>query len=290
MKFAKKLFKQPEFSGLEGSADSVRQMFDTVKKKIMSDHGWGLKNGGVTTNLSNKKGEMDELDKIIKEMCMQVEVIKETVRLSKENKKDVEEATEEVVPSANVPERVEQARKRRVVQKANGDLKVVYEDVDNGSSEEPIPVKESAGTSKRSNRAYTQPAFDVRNNEVNNWLYTFMNPSLQTSTPSTITTTSSGSGAESKNSADQTARVIEEIEKHLVELGTMAMLTSWGIKINDTVVDLFDDVSVSVLVGDNFTPHNKDTYITHLTRCGIDYLNAIKVWKGMSFLFSKFNV
>ena len=64
VKFAKKLFKQPEFSSIEGSADSVRQMFDNVKKKIMSDHGWGLKNGGVTTNLSNKKGEMDALSTV----------------------------------------------------------------------------------------------------------------------------------------------------------------------------------------------------------------------------------
>jgi hypothetical protein len=29
-------------------------MYDNVRKKIMADNGWGLKNGGVTTNLSGK--------------------------------------------------------------------------------------------------------------------------------------------------------------------------------------------------------------------------------------------
>ena len=288
-KFAKKLFNQPEFTGIEGSADSVRQMFDNVKKKIMSDNGWGVKNGGVTTNLSNKAGELGELEKIVKEMSMQLELLKETARLGKELKKDIEDATVEVLPSANVPDRVDQARKKRVVQKANGDLKVVYDDPDNESTDEVMLLSGGGKKKEKANRSYTQaqPAFDVRNNEVNNWLYTFMNPSLHSSTPSTITTSSSSSA--NSSSSNGTDRVMDEIEKHLVELGTMAMFTAWGIKTNNTIIELFDDVSVPVLL-ENFTPHSKETYITHLTRCGIEYLHAIKIWKGMLLLFSKFNV
>ena len=67
------------------------------------------------------------------------------------------------------------------------------------------------------------------------------------------------------------------------------MLASWGIKTNDKNIELFDDVTVPVLL-ENFKPHKKEDYITHLTRCGIDYLSAMKVWKGVLLLFTKFNV
>jgi hypothetical protein len=58
---------------------------------------------------------------------MEVEGLKETSRINKELKKDIEDATEVVLPSENVPDRSAISRKRRLVQKLNGELKAVYD-------------------------------------------------------------------------------------------------------------------------------------------------------------------
>ena len=75
-KFTSTLFNQPEFDGYEGSCKSVKHQFMTVRDERAKFHGWLDENGGVTGNLSNHEGELDELDTNIKQILQDLEELK----------------------------------------------------------------------------------------------------------------------------------------------------------------------------------------------------------------------
>ena len=69
--FAELLFKQPEFAGLEGSAHSIQEQFRLTLQARSQHHGWTDANGGITGNLSGHEGDLDELDKMVKQILME---------------------------------------------------------------------------------------------------------------------------------------------------------------------------------------------------------------------------
>jgi hypothetical protein len=68
--FSDLLFKQPEFHGLEGSANSIYSQFQETLAKRARHHGWKDENGGVTGNLSGHEGDLDDLDTNVKQILM----------------------------------------------------------------------------------------------------------------------------------------------------------------------------------------------------------------------------
>ena len=257
----------------------------------MADNGWGLKNGGVTTNLSGKAGELGEAEKLVKQICMEVEGLKETSRINKELKKDIEDATEVVLPSENVPDRSAISRKRRLVQKLNGELKAVYDVKEDDTNEETDGSNPSASTTSASistrtstltksstSSSRSSSSFDVKNNEVNNWLLGFMNQ----------TNSSFGTTTEKKIATNSLSLTLEKMEKHMNEIGLVNLMVNWGLKNTESNIALFEDVGIPIIL-ENFSPEDRDIYVTHLTRCGIDYLAAIKVYKALTALFKTFS-
>ena len=68
--FSKLLFKQPEFNGLEGSSNSIREKYKEVLKERARHHGWMDANGGITGNLSSHEGDLCDLDNMVKQILM----------------------------------------------------------------------------------------------------------------------------------------------------------------------------------------------------------------------------
>ena len=82
-KFSELLFKQPEYVGLEGSANSIQSQYRETLQKRARHHGWMDENGGVTGNLSGQEGDLDDLDGMVKQVLMD----KEEKKANKEAKK-----------------------------------------------------------------------------------------------------------------------------------------------------------------------------------------------------------
>ena len=89
--FATEVFKQPEFHEMEGSFRSIREQFEGIIKERAKFHGWTDANGGVTGNLSNHSGDLDAIDKAVKQILIDQEHEKNEKELSKNLSKDLEE-------------------------------------------------------------------------------------------------------------------------------------------------------------------------------------------------------
>ena len=81
--FSELLFKQPEFMGLEGSVHSIQEQYRVTLRARSQHHGWTDANGGITGNLSGHEGQLDELDRMAKQILMD----KESKKAEKELKK-----------------------------------------------------------------------------------------------------------------------------------------------------------------------------------------------------------
>jgi hypothetical protein len=68
--FSELLFKQPEFHGLEGSSNSIREKYKEVLKERARHQGWMDANGGITGNLSGHEGDLSEVDGMVKQILM----------------------------------------------------------------------------------------------------------------------------------------------------------------------------------------------------------------------------
>ncbi len=88
--FAALFFRQPELEGLEGSAKSIRDQYKQVLEKRARHHGWTDANGGVTENLSDHAGDLDEVDCNIKQILQSLEQKQEEKKMREDLSKNLE--------------------------------------------------------------------------------------------------------------------------------------------------------------------------------------------------------
>jgi hypothetical protein len=101
------LFKQPEFVGLEGSANSIYNT-ETLNKRARH-HGWKDENGGVTGNLSGYEGDLDELNANVRQILMDKEDKRANAELKKIQTGELNDIEKDVLTSRLQ----EQAREKR---------------------------------------------------------------------------------------------------------------------------------------------------------------------------------
>jgi hypothetical protein len=109
--FAVLLFKQPEFEGTEGSWRSIRDQFDATLKDRAKHHGWMDENGGVTANLSNHAGDLDELDQRIKDCLMDKEKLEAEKELQRNLSSELNARESELIQGQLSHEAKEHRRK-----------------------------------------------------------------------------------------------------------------------------------------------------------------------------------
>jgi hypothetical protein len=97
--FSEVLLKQPEFAGLEGSAHSICSQFKDTLDKRASHHGWTDANGGITGNLSGHEGDLDDLDRNVKQILMDREEKKAKKELEKIEKGELNDIEKDVLTS-----------------------------------------------------------------------------------------------------------------------------------------------------------------------------------------------
>ena len=107
--FSELLFRQPEFHGLEGSSNSIREKIKEVLNERARHHGWKDANGGITGNLSGHEGDLSEMDSMVKQILMDQEGKKAEKELKKIQAGELNDIEGDVLKGRLV----EGARKRR---------------------------------------------------------------------------------------------------------------------------------------------------------------------------------
>ena len=112
------LLKEPEFrqhvtpETAPISGRTLQDQFKHVVEERCTFHGWTDQHGGVTANLSGHAGELDELDRNVRQIKMDLEQKQAEKEAGERIKADLE-AKDAGVLSGEIRERVDAARKRR---------------------------------------------------------------------------------------------------------------------------------------------------------------------------------
>jgi hypothetical protein len=113
--FAELVYSQPEFRDLKGSTKSIKDQYIVTMRSRARFHGWMDANGGYSGNCSNHAGELDQLDKNIQIIVMDLE------RRNAENElKETLGTTEQVVLVNGVTDQSRKNRQKGAAEAAKG--------------------------------------------------------------------------------------------------------------------------------------------------------------------------
>lgn len=121
--FAAQLFAQPEFVHYERTTSkNLRKIYECYFKKRASVLGWGAENEGNFVNLSDESGNLNEVDRNIKQMLIDLEGKKEQNELKHKKPGQHMDTSESSVLSQNLAGNSN--RKRKMVDQSNAAAKV----------------------------------------------------------------------------------------------------------------------------------------------------------------------
>ena len=112
------LKKEPEFGQhitfetVPVSGRNLKDQYKPILSDRASHHGWTDKNGGVTGNLSGHEGDLDELDRNIRQILMDLEEKKERKEAEASIRADLEKK-EEAVLSGETRRQAQASRNKR---------------------------------------------------------------------------------------------------------------------------------------------------------------------------------
>ena len=130
-----------------------------------------------------------------------------------------------------------------MVQKANGEVKVIFDKMEDDDCE--VSTLSDSGSSRsavsstgRTTQSSRNSSFDYKNAEVNNWLFNFMNPPTRQVVEAN----------KEVEEDDKLSKLQQKVVLDLEAIGIKDLLIECGIKPTASNIEIFDDVTIPVIV------------------------------------------